>query len=223
MCCTMTIPGASGGSASSSTRSASVPPVEAPISTTFSVVRTMASLARARAMTASAVSLGSTVRRREQAPHTRARRGLHRGIRMHRATPAGTRPVPSLGLVITSTAPYSSALSVRFRALLRQAGAHDHRNRPLAHELAQEGQTVHARHFDIENDDVGHLLAHPFGGDKGVAMPSPSPRSQRSDCSTAARVLPHHRGIVDDQYPYRHGQSRASIGMRFTKTSPVAV
>jgi hypothetical protein len=38
MCCTMAMPGASGGMASSISRSASVPPVEAPTATTFCVV-----------------------------------------------------------------------------------------------------------------------------------------------------------------------------------------
>ena len=59
MCCTITIPGASGGSTSSSARRASVPPVDAPTTTTFSVVSSMAPVARGRM--ASAVSLGSTV------------------------------------------------------------------------------------------------------------------------------------------------------------------
>jgi hypothetical protein len=42
MCWTMTMPGESCGRASSNTRKASVPPVEAPTQTTLSVVRAMA-------------------------------------------------------------------------------------------------------------------------------------------------------------------------------------
>jgi hypothetical protein len=38
MCCTMTMPGQSGGMAVSTSRSASVPPVEAPMAITLSVV-----------------------------------------------------------------------------------------------------------------------------------------------------------------------------------------
>ena len=41
------------------------------------------------------------------------------------------------------------------RARLREGGEHHHRHRPQRHDLAQEGETVHLRHLDVERDDVG--------------------------------------------------------------------
>jgi len=34
----------------------------------------------------------------------------------------------------------------------------------LGHDGAQEGEAIHARHLDIERDDVGHFLADAFDG-----------------------------------------------------------
>ena len=59
MCCVMTMPGASGGSRTSTSRIASVPPVEAPIATTCSVVRKWRGRA-ARGRIASALSFSVT-------------------------------------------------------------------------------------------------------------------------------------------------------------------
>ena len=38
---------------------------------------------------------------------------------------------------------------------LRQRGAHDHRDRPQAHQIGEERETVHARHLDIQCQDIG--------------------------------------------------------------------
>jgi hypothetical protein len=38
----------------------------------------------------------------------------------------------------------------------------------LRHQFAEEGQTVHARHLDIEGDHVGHFFADAFGGGKRI-------------------------------------------------------
>ena len=77
--------------------------------------------------------------------------------------------VPRRGLVMISTAPYSSALKRALRALLGQARADHHRNRMLAHDLLQECQPVHARHLDIEGDDVRHLFCDSVRGNKWIA------------------------------------------------------
>ncbi len=103
------MPGVSGGKPSSKIRSASVPPVDAPTTTTFSVVSTIAHVAAGKI--ASAVSFGSTVwlvaRLRDRAPaaaFTTSQISVRESSR--------NCLVPSRGLVTISTAPYSSARSV---------------------------------------------------------------------------------------------------------------
>jgi len=112
MCCTMATPGQSLGRASRNTRRASVPPVEAPTRTTFSVVPNMA-LPVGPGRTASAESLGCTwicgagMRMRIlalAAPLTASQMRMRDSSRNCLA--------PSLGLVMMSTAPYSRARSM---------------------------------------------------------------------------------------------------------------
>ena len=53
-------------------------------------------------------------------------------------------------------------------AVLGVAGADHHGQRSLAHQLAQEGQPIHARHFDVEHDHVGGKARHLLLGDQWV-------------------------------------------------------
>src|SRR5581483_8892136 len=115
ICWTMTMPGLSAGSDSSTTRSDSVPPVEAPMQMMRSVVRAIAcELTAGGGSIASAVSFFCTVRWRE--PFDRA--GFQR-------------------------------LHQRLGTFLGQRRAHDHGDRSLAHNLAEKGDAVHARHLDV--------------------------------------------------------------------------
>jgi hypothetical protein len=54
------------------------------------------------------------------------------------------------------------------RPRLGQRRTHHHRHRVLGHQLAQEGDAVHARHLDVQGDDVGDLLANALGGHERV-------------------------------------------------------
>ena len=64
--------------------------------------------------------------------------------------------------------PRLQRLEQRFRAFLDQRRAHHHRQGALRHQLAQEGDAVHARHLDVQGDDVGHLLLNVARGGKGI-------------------------------------------------------
>ncbi len=109
MCWTITRPGASSGRASRKTLRASVPPVEAPTTMTFSVV-SVRILFLAAGRTASAVSLGlgwssSSGRARER----RATLAARTVSLMRMSDSSRNCFVPSFGFVMTSTAPYASA------------------------------------------------------------------------------------------------------------------
>ena len=64
--------------------------------------------------------------------------------------------------------PRLQRLEQRLRPFLDQRGAHDDRHRPLRHQFAQEGDTVHARHLDVQRDDVGHLFLDVAGSGEGI-------------------------------------------------------
>ena len=59
-------------------------------------------------------------------------------------------------------------LHQRIRAGLGKAGADDDRDGALRHDLAQEGEPIHARHLDIEEHDIGHFLADALDRDIGI-------------------------------------------------------
>ena len=93
------------------------------------------------------------------------------------------------------------------RPFLGEAGTDHDRDGVLAHDLLQEGETVHAGHFDIEGDHVGHLFAHALGGDEGIAGGADDFDSGvgRQDVGEG---LPDDGGIVNDQdanFGFAHG------------------
>jgi hypothetical protein len=68
----------------------------------------------------------------------------------------------------------------------------------LAHDLLEEGQPVHARHLDVQRDDIRDLLSDPFGSHKGIAS-----RGDHLDLRVGleyfAQRLAHYSGVVHNQ------------------------
>ncbi|BCU07002.1 hypothetical protein Atep_16790 [Allochromatium tepidum] len=110
---------------------------------------------------------------------------------------------PYLGLGDDVDRPGAHRLHGDLGALLGQGRADDDRRRPLGHEPAQEGQAIHARHLDVEHDDVGPLLLHQLARKQRVAR-----RAHDLDAGDARELfgeyLPHHRRVVHDQDLHRH-------------------
>jgi hypothetical protein len=99
-----------------------------------------------------------------------------------------------------STAPSASACSGGVGAALGQRGHHHHRQRVQAHQVFQEGQPVHARHFHVQGDHVRgqalDLLARQQrvgGGADHV--------DGRIAGQDLGEHLAHDGGVVDDQDP----------------------
>lgn len=84
------------------------------------------------------------------------------------------------------------------RDLFGQAGTDHHRQRALGHDLAQEGQLVHARHLDVEEDHVRQFAAAPCGRSIGVGG-GPHHLEAGIAGNDVAEDAPHRGGIVDDQ------------------------
>ncbi|EVT88859.1 hypothetical protein Z046_29745 [Pseudomonas aeruginosa VRFPA09] len=55
-----------------------------------------------------------------------------------------------------------------FGTALGERGDHQHRGRPRLHQLVEEGQAVHPRHFHVEADHVRRVLLDQVAGDEGV-------------------------------------------------------
>ncbi len=88
-----------------------------------------------------------------------------------------------------------------FRTGLGQARADDHGNGPLAHDLAQEGQAIHARQLDIEEHDIGHFLADALDGHIGIGR-----RRHDLEVGIGSDDLAQGRAdrgaVVDDEHAY---------------------
>ncbi len=106
-------------------------------------------------------------------------------------------------------------LDQRVRAFLGKARADDDRDGALRHELAQEGDAIHARQFDVEEDDVGHFVADALDGDIGIG-------SRRHDFELGvgrndlAQRHAHRGAVVHDQDSdlLAHGLGLRSSGIR---------
>lgn len=89
-------------------------------------------------------------------------------------------------------------LDQRFRTRFRQRRTHHDRDRPLRHQLAEEGNAIHARHLHIERDDIGDLLLQLPCRHEGV-------RCDRHDLDIGILLqymgqrLADAGGIVDDE------------------------
>jgi len=84
-------------------------------------------------------------------------------------------------------------------AAFRQGGANHHRSGMLGHDFAQEGESIHAGHFNVQNDDIGPLALHVLHGEKGVG-------GGADDFDAGVGVeglgddLAHDGGVVHDHY-----------------------
>ena len=117
---------------------------------------------------ASAVSFGSTVRLGLTGRNRRRGRRLHRLAEHHarflqKLFAAQSRLGDDLDRAVFER------LQRALRAFFGQARTDDHRDRVLGHDLLQEGQAVHAGHFDIQGDDIRHLFGDALGRDEGIA------------------------------------------------------
>jgi hypothetical protein len=150
MCCAIITAGESGGSGCSTSRMASVPPVEAPMMMSFSVLSS--GLRSSDSCGASAAGAHG----RRHAAGLQARAG-------GRADLAGDE----LGVVEQPVAHAQARLGHEvdgaqlqraqrdLRAALGKRRHHHHRHGPQAHELLEKLQPVHARHFHVEREHVG--------------------------------------------------------------------
>ena len=81
------------------------------------------------------------------------------------------------------------------RAFVSETGANDNGDGVLAHDLFEEGEAIHARHFDVERDDVGDLFCDAVGGDKGIAGGGDD-FDFRVGVEYLAQSLAHNCGVV---------------------------
>ena len=107
------------------------------------------------------------------------------------------RPVEaSSGLAMKSTAPRAKCFEGRVGAFFRMRAEENDGKRSAAHDQAQGLHAVHARHFEIEGDDVGLELFDFFQGEGAVH------RGANDFDGGIAREdrgnqLPHERGVID--------------------------
>ncbi len=184
MCWTITMPGQTRGKAVSTTSSAWVPPVEVPMATMRSVVWASACAVSRQARTASALSFGATLTDAagsRHAPDVGMRGRLDRADEVGRGVFQKTFEA-DLRLGDDAHRAGGQRLHGGFRPCFGERGADHHRRRALGHDLAQETDAVHARHFHIQHDHIRPLLAHALhrkhrigGCAHDVILPGPPP------------------------------------------------
>ncbi len=139
-----------------------------------------------------------------QAPHVGARRGAHGGDQFVRALgQEALEAQPGFGH--DGHRAGGERLHRGPGAFFREGGAdHDGRG-ALGHDLAQEGDAVHAGHLDVQQDYVRPLVLHALHGQQRVGC-----RMQHLDAGSlaeqAGEYLAHDGGIVhDDDLDGFHG------------------
>ena len=84
-----------------------------------------------------------------------------------------------------------------FGAASRQTGADHHRRGHLCHDFSDESQAVHARHFQVGDDDIGRVFLHLSPCNQRVC------RGLDVDPAVGAKDglhnLADHRGVIHDQ------------------------
>ena len=97
-----------------------------------------------------------------------------------------------------STAPILERLKSALRALLGEARTDHHRYRVLGHDLLEKRQPIHARHLDIQGDDIRHLFADTLSRHEGVGRGAYD-LDFRVGGEDFAQGLSHHCGVVHDK------------------------
>ena len=146
---------------------------------------------------ASAVSLGSTARLRPESAQLRRGRGLDSLAKgypriLQKLFAAQARFGDDFDR------PILERLESALRALLGEARTDHDRYRMLGHDLLQERQPIHARHLDIQGDNIRHLFAHPLRRHKGVGS-GPHDLDFRVAGEDFAECLSNHGGVVHDK------------------------
>lgn len=93
---------------------------------------------------------------------------------------------------------------------LCERGDHHHRHGPQPHQIAQEGQPVHARHLDIEREHIGIEFLDAFARHIGVLSRTHhlDPRGRPQDLG---QQLAHQGRVVDDKNTYHLRSSKSSM------------
>ncbi len=215
MCCTMTRPGDSAGSTRA--RRAGLP-----------------SRPSTRRCRRSGRSRPRRVRARAAAGRHRPRASLRRAVAAAgcRAAWPGRphaprrRPAPWIRAGTGGCRPAASAVRRRRPPPAPRTGsgtrlglgrADDHRERLLRHDLSQEGQAVHARHFEIEDDDVRDLLLDPARGDERIGRGTQDFDVGRR-LQDAAQGLADGGRVVDDEDADRSRRTHRPESLSLLKT-----
>jgi hypothetical protein len=101
-------------------------------------------------------------------------------------------------LATTSTAPAARA-SCGLAAFGGQRTEDDNRHRAVFHDLLQEGDAVHAGHFDVENQHVRFEIDDFIAGDIGVRGGADD-FDARLGVEFFAEDLTHDRRVVHDEH-----------------------
>ena len=231
MCCEMTIAGASGGIASSTSRIASVPPVDAPMAMMRSVVRSTRRAARRRQHGvggASRIDLCIARARRGRAACTRACAAtLHFRDQLVGVVRQAAGDVdPRLRDEIDRAELERAQRDVG--ALLRQRGHHHDRHRPQPHQVLEERDAVHARHFHVERDDVRIELLDASRAPRTDRWRCRPPRCRRSRASISVSSLRTSAEsstmrtlmVMSRAYPRIPDSSFASLALQNRSISP---
>jgi hypothetical protein len=84
------------------------------------------------------------------------------------------------------------------RTRFDERGAHYDRNGMLSHQLAQESDAIHARHLDIQRDDIGHVVC-----DAGGSYERIGGNAQHLDLGVRGQYLreglPDRSRVIDDE------------------------
>ena len=176
----------------STSRIASVPPVEAPMKMIFSVDRRPVCRPAAASPRGPAGPAACGCSRRPGAP-TRDLGDDLLGI----VADALRDAEPRLGDEVDRA--QLQRAQRHFGAALGQRGDHHHRHRPQAHQPLEEVDAVHARHLDVERDHVGVGGTDHLARDQRVGRRADA-RHVGLRVDDLGQQAAHQRRVVDDQH-----------------------
>ena len=187
MCCVIRIAGLSGGRGWSTSRIASVPPVDAPTITSFSELESGRRSAGAGAA-AGACGAGARSLARGGADLV----GDDLGVFEQAVADA------QLGLGDEVDGAQLQRAQRDFAAALGQGRHHHHRHGPQAHQLFKEVQPVHARHFDVQRQHIRVVALDQFARHQRIGR-GRDDLHVRLAVDDLCHQAAHQRGIVHTQ------------------------